>query len=154
MGYHDSVWMRISIRWWCWDIWKSLKYTLIVLQDCSTVMLRSYELLNMAFPTSQLVNCVQLTSQLMITTYELEIFYAVPYSPLVKKWQKLVKSCKATFHNKLTNICLSWNHCSSRVVYIIIMPRIVKWTLSVYMVVFTSSKWEVYHIHQDRMTAA
>ena len=32
--------------------------------------------------------------------------------------------------------------------------RIVKWTLSVYVVVFTSSKWEVLYIHQDRMNAA
>ena len=48
-------------------------------------MLRSNELVNMVFPTLQLVNCVPLTSQLVNTTCELEIFYAGPYSPLVKK---------------------------------------------------------------------
>ena len=45
----------------------------------------SYELRNMVFATSHLVNCVQLTSQLVNTTCELEIFYAGPYSPLVEK---------------------------------------------------------------------
>ena len=34
------------------------------------------------------------------------------------------------------------------------LPRIVKSMLSVYMVVFTCSKWEVHHINQDRMNAA
>ena len=29
-----------------------------------------------------------------------------------------------------------------------------KWTLSVYMVVFPSSEWEVHHIHLDHMNAA
>ena len=38
------------------------------------VMLRSYELVNMVFPTSQPVNCVQLTSQLVNTICELGDF--------------------------------------------------------------------------------
>ena len=44
-------------------------------------MLRSYELVNMMFPVSQLMNFIQLTSQLVNTTCELES----QYSPLVKK---------------------------------------------------------------------
>ena len=40
----------------------------------SRLILRSYELVNMVFPTSQSANCVQLTSQLVNITCELEIF--------------------------------------------------------------------------------
>ena len=47
---------------------------------------------------------------------------------------------------------LKTNHTWCRLCYS--LPWIVKYMLSVYMVVFTSSKWEVHHIHEDCMNAA
>ena len=66
-------------------------------------MLRSCELVNIVFPTSQLVNCIQLPSQLENATCELKIFYASLsiFTSCGNKWRKMEKNVA-----KLANIGL------------------------------------------------
>ena len=80
-------------------------------------MLHSYELVNMMFATSQPMNCIQLSSQLVKTNLWTGDFLcrSIYIHHLWKEWWKMDKSCKARFDNKLSKIC-SW--C---VVYLIII---------------------------------
>ena len=68
---------------------------------------------------------------------------------LWKRKQQVEKSCKVINWQKYV-----FNETIVHVVWCVLLyclPWIVKWTLSIYMVVFTSSKWE---IHQNRINAA